>query len=60
MSQQKLDHVLKELKRVAFPDEGSDPEAYWNDVEVSRDNATDYICDMDIFIKNLITYIESE
>ena len=56
---QKLDHVLSELKRVAFPDELTDPDGYWNMVEVYGDNSTDSACDTDLFIKNLIEFIEN-
>lgn len=55
---QKVAHVLAELRRVAFPDSATDHDAYWNMVEVARDNATDHICDIDEFIKGLIKDIE--
>ena len=55
---QKLQHVLSELKRVALPDEQTNPQEYWNQVEWMANNATDTACDLDIFIKNLIKYIE--
>lgn len=56
---QKLQHVLSELERVAFPDEVSNPKGYWDAVECDCDNVTDVICDNDQFIKNLIQYIKS-
>ena len=57
--QEKLAHVLSELKRVTLPDVNTESEEYWNEVGVRCDNATDTICDDDDFIKNLIMYIES-
>jgi hypothetical protein len=56
----KLNHVLSELKRVRFPDEHIDAVGYWNMVEVECDNAADAICDNDLFVKNLIEYIEKK
>lgn len=57
-AEQKLQHVLSELKRVAFPDQQTNPSDYWMEVEVRCDNATDEICDTDVFHKNLIKFIE--
>jgi hypothetical protein len=56
---QKLAHVLTELKRVTLPDRITKPQEYWNAVEVRCDNATDEICEIDIFHKQLIQVIES-
>ena len=56
--QDKLDHVLDQLKIMALPDEKSDPDQYWMMVEVAGDNSTDYTCDMDEAIKELIDFIE--
>ena len=54
-----LEHVLSELERVALPDEKTAKDDFWTAVEVRADNATCEICDTDVFIKNLIKYIQA-
>ena len=58
--EEKLDHVLSELKRVALPDERTDKGEYWGMVECLCDNAVDHICDTDNFVKGLIKFIEAD
>ena len=55
----KLYKVLNYLKQAALSDENASKSQYWQDVQSRADNAVDAICDYDVFIKNLITLIES-
>ena len=57
--QQKLDEILKRLKQMQLPDENTDSDSYWMEVTVAGENSTDYVCDMDIEIKQMIEVIES-
>jgi hypothetical protein len=51
----KLEIIRQELVSRQLP---TDETEYWNEVEISGDNATDYVCDMDNFIKQLIQIID--
>lgn len=58
--EEKLAHVLSEFKRIQFPDSETHSDEYWMEVEVRCDNATDHICDMDVWVGMMIKYIEEE
>lgn len=54
---EKLAKIKEKLEPGIFPDEKTDPQGYWMEVQTRCDNATDVICDHDLFHKQLLEII---